>query len=49
VRFPEEPGAVADVAALLQRASEGTKRFEVGKPAWMIDGQEKQLGFGMYF
>jgi hypothetical protein len=49
VWFPEEREAIPDRRGLLQRAAEGTIRFELNRPPWALETTPKQLGFGMYW
>ena len=46
VFYPEE--AALDRSRLLQRASQGTLRFEQGRGGWQIDSKTKQVAFGFY-
>jgi hypothetical protein len=49
VWFPEEPEALADRRTVLKESAEGCVRFDLNKPAWAIESNPKQLGFGIYY
>eukprot|EP00249_Psilotum_nudum_P016269 c25753_g1_i6 orf=130-1398(+) len=50
VWFPEEPGGIAVQARplLLERASVGTLNFVMNRAPWMVEGDPKEIGFGIY-
>ena len=49
VWFPEEEGAVEDVAGFLEFAREGADRLDLCQPPWKVDSNATQLGMGLYW